>query len=280
MNRTAESRVSRRRPRFALLTLLVLVTAIAVALGLFTPEWHRGHRKRQVAGEVQRLGGHVTFGLPQEATGVISGWLHLVLGDEYFAEAIYVSLTPRSEEDIELLRAFPELPSLRLTGPGVTDSALERLPGLAHSVACNSRARPLANEACNHSRNCRICITFPSRTARSSMATVHGLCSGSPNCRNCSRSSSKRCGRRMTCRRPCTALGRWWICTSITSISPRPRSWRCGMQILLLAFTLVDGPLTSAQREFRRLLSQCAGIATGQGVCLQGPRTSDATLPF
>ncbi len=62
---------------------------------------------------------------------MISGWLHLVLGDEYFAEAIYVSLTPRSEEDIELLRAFPELPSLRLTGPGVTDSALERLPGLA-----------------------------------------------------------------------------------------------------------------------------------------------------
>jgi Leucine-rich repeat (LRR) protein len=118
-------------PRFRLQTLLVLVTAFCVVLGLIAREWHPAHRQKQAAAEVQRRGGRVRLADPPEATGVISGWLHLVLGDEYFAEVCSVTWSPGSEEDLELLHAFPRLTGLRLAGPAVTDAALRRLKGLA-----------------------------------------------------------------------------------------------------------------------------------------------------
>ena len=116
--------------QFNLRTLLVLVTVICVALGLSAKEWHRALRKNQAVEEVQRHGGHVRLADPPKATGVISGWLHLFLGDEFFAEVSNVSLGPQSEQDLDLLRPFPELRWLRLWGPAVTDSALERTAGL------------------------------------------------------------------------------------------------------------------------------------------------------
>ena len=129
--RTLRSPSSRRVPRFRLQTLLVLVTAFCVVLGLITREWHPAHRQKQAAAEVLRRGGRVRLADPPEATGVISGWLHLVLGDEYFAEVCSVTWNLGSEEDLELLRDFPGLTGLRLVGPAVTDAALRRLTGLA-----------------------------------------------------------------------------------------------------------------------------------------------------
>jgi hypothetical protein len=122
MNSTLESRPSRRKPRFSLLTLLVLVTVIGIVLGLFTNEWHGALREKQAAAEVQRLGGRVRLGDAPEANGVISGWLHLFLGDEYFAQVSSVTWRLQSEEDLDLLRAFPKMARLHLTGP------LSRMP--------------------------------------------------------------------------------------------------------------------------------------------------------
>lgn len=116
-----------RRLRFTLLTLLVLVTSIAIALGFVTREWRSAHRKRQVAETIQHIGGRVTWGKPPEAKGTIRGWLHFFLGDAYFAEARDVSFRPRSEGDLDLLHTFPGLEWLGLSGQGVTDGAIERL---------------------------------------------------------------------------------------------------------------------------------------------------------
>ncbi len=69
MNRTAESRVSRRRPRFALLTLLVLVTAIAVALGLFTPEWHFRTGRDRSREKCNALAGTLLLGCRRKRPG-------------------------------------------------------------------------------------------------------------------------------------------------------------------------------------------------------------------
>ena len=121
-------------PRFRLQTLLVLVTAFAVALGLFVRELHREHRKEQVAAEVHRLGGHVRYKRTRpgekKATGVVNGWLRVFLGNEYFAEASYIALRPRSADDLDLLLAFPEITRLKLIGSAGTDAALGRLIGL------------------------------------------------------------------------------------------------------------------------------------------------------
>jgi hypothetical protein len=110
---------------------LVLVTAFAVALGLVVRELHREQRKKQVAAEVHRLGGRVHYKptAPGEtrATGVVNGWLRAFLGNEYFAEASFISLRPRSADDLDLLLAFPELTRLRTGGAAVTDAALGKL---------------------------------------------------------------------------------------------------------------------------------------------------------
>jgi internalin A len=104
-----------------------------VVFGLFVGEWRRAHRKKRIAGEVQRLGGRVHFVRPRpdrnEATGVVNGWLRVFLGDEYFAEVSDILLRPRSEEDLDLLQVFPEMTGLKLGGPAVTDAALARLIG-------------------------------------------------------------------------------------------------------------------------------------------------------
>lgn len=130
MNSSRVTRPSHRRPRFSLLTLLVLVTVIGIVLGLVMREWHGALREKQAAAEVRRLGGGVRLGNPPEANGVISGWLHLLLGDEYFVEVSSVGWRLRSEADLDLLRAFPKMTRLSLTGPAVTDAALGRLTGL------------------------------------------------------------------------------------------------------------------------------------------------------
>lgn len=139
MSRPSASSSSRSGPGLALLTLLFLAIVIAIGVGLFSWDWHRAYRKRQVAAEVKQLGGDVRFGKPPEATGLISGWLHLLLGDEYFAEAMYVALKPRSEEDLEQLRAYPELRDLGLSGPGVTDAVLLKLPDIVQLESLDVR---------------------------------------------------------------------------------------------------------------------------------------------
>jgi Leucine-rich repeat (LRR) protein len=131
VSQTRESRTFHLKPRFSLLTLLVLVTTLAVSIGLFVEPWRRARQKKKVAGEVERLGGKVIFAEPPEATGVISGWLHLIFGDEYFADVSRVFCRLRSEDDVELLHAFPEVTHLRLSGPRVTGATLERLAGLS-----------------------------------------------------------------------------------------------------------------------------------------------------
>jgi hypothetical protein len=116
---------------------------------------------------VKDIGGDVRFGKPPEATGLISGWLHLLLGDEYFADATHVRFKPRSEEDLELLRAYPDLQSLGLYGPGVTDAVLRKLPDVLQleSLQIGSAAiseqglhalKAQPNLSCIHFTNCEV----------------------------------------------------------------------------------------------------------------------------
>jgi hypothetical protein len=103
---------------------------------------------------------------------VISGWLHLFLGDEYFAQVSSVTWRLQSEEDLDLLRAFPKMARLHLTGPAVTDAALGRLTGLAQleqltlidavvgepglkSLTCLSNLHALRLENCSLSHDAR-----------------------------------------------------------------------------------------------------------------------------
>lgn len=130
---TMKSQSGRLAFRFRLQTFLVLVTALAIPLGLVTQELNRERRKNQCAAKVRGLGGHVNYNRrpENEPTGVVNGYLRVFLGDKYFTEVETVGIEPRTAEDLDLLLVFPEMSRLRLRGASVTDESLERLSGLA-----------------------------------------------------------------------------------------------------------------------------------------------------
>ena len=118
--------------RFRLQTMLVLTIAFSIALGLVAQELNRERGKKQSAAEIRRLGGSIHYSLSpkNEQTGVVNGYLRLILGDEYFPEIDSVSLNPRTEVDLELLHALPtENVYLSLRGDSVK---LDRLTDLTH----------------------------------------------------------------------------------------------------------------------------------------------------
>ncbi len=118
--------------RIRLQTILVLVAAISLPLGLVTNELHREHRKKRDAAMVVRLGGRVDYNLRPEnkQTSVVNGYLRVILGDEYFTEVDGIYLVPQTAADLGLLRSFPETKRLSLVGSAASDDALERLGGL------------------------------------------------------------------------------------------------------------------------------------------------------
>lgn len=121
-------------PRFRLRTLLVLITAFTIALGLIFREVNHAKWKMRAAAEIERMGGHVRFVIPRrkenKVTGVVNGYLRIFLGDDYFTEVSNVGLEPTRAKDLDLLLPFPEMNDLLLVGPTVTDDSLRRLGGL------------------------------------------------------------------------------------------------------------------------------------------------------
>lgn len=120
--------------RFRLQTLLVLITAFTIALGLIFREVNHAKWKMRAAAEIESMGGHVRFVIPRrkdnKVTGVVNGYLRIFLGDDYFTEVSNVRLEPARAKDLDLLLPFPEMNDLLLVGPTVTGDSLRRLGGL------------------------------------------------------------------------------------------------------------------------------------------------------
>lgn len=134
-----ERLLSRIGFRFRLQTVFVLMTAFTVVLGLGSQELYREHHRTQIALDIRHQHGQVRFKTPHErhgrehrATGVVKGWLQLVLGDYYFTETSSVRLELRSPEDLKKLLVFPEVEALDVSGAAVTDDLLLKLQGLRH----------------------------------------------------------------------------------------------------------------------------------------------------
>lgn len=120
---SAPSRLFGLRLQFRFQTLLVLMTVIAVAIGMVTQELHYEYRKKKAAANIRALRGSVFFrgsGEVTKQTGVVNGWLRLILGDNYFSSVVSVSYSPQSQAELKLLLHFPELQVLSLKNPSLT----------------------------------------------------------------------------------------------------------------------------------------------------------------
>lgn len=125
------------RPRFRLLTLLTLVTALCVWLGVIT---HRAHRQRDAIASLSSSDAVFIFDYQMDAAGINfderapapgPAWLRRLLGDGYFRNVVQVWLPPgKIPINFELLTAFPKLRSVHLKRTNITDADLAGLANL------------------------------------------------------------------------------------------------------------------------------------------------------
>lgn len=129
MHATTVTRRPRLRLRFSLRSLLLLMGACAVALGLWA---NRAERQRRAVAAIRAAGGQVLYDF--QATGdqaPYPAWLGSLLPDDYLAELDAVWLPPSATDDH--LRPVGELTSLRrlsLGGTRISEAGLSYLTDL------------------------------------------------------------------------------------------------------------------------------------------------------
>lgn len=118
----------RRWTTLSLRTLLSLVTVLCVWLGLHV---NRASVQRRAVERVEALGGSVyddyqldaQLRLLPNATSPGPGWLHSILGIDYFATVEAISLHRCSVRDLAFIASLTDLRSLQVTGPFLDELA-------------------------------------------------------------------------------------------------------------------------------------------------------------
>lgn len=128
---------SRRWLQFSLRSMLFLMLAVGVRLGWFVD---RAQRQKRAVEAIEAAGGKVGFrherllldpcvGIPDTVPGPGPAWLSRLIGEEYFIQAIEVTLpanrSPNSQA-AALLSDLPYLTALRIDGLQQSDQAHAR----------------------------------------------------------------------------------------------------------------------------------------------------------
>jgi Leucine-rich repeat (LRR) protein len=167
---------SGKQLRFRLQSMLVVFTALCLLMGLVARELNREFRKGRLSSQIADGGGRVHLVDPAHmnpellsyrSTGVVNGWLRLVLGNEYFKSARAIELTPSSGLALEVVRYFPELDHLSIGGSDVNVETSKAMEGLVVLTGLNI-SDAVVSESCLrsltripelrllHLRNCTI----------------------------------------------------------------------------------------------------------------------------
>ena len=110
----ARSKPRRRWPRFSLRTLLVVVTALGVWLGV---QVNRANKQRRAVAWVQQVGGTVTY----DDGSYAPEWLREHVGVDVFDDVRGVDLNGTQVKDVTQLSELTSLKGLYLRGPQVSD---------------------------------------------------------------------------------------------------------------------------------------------------------------
>lgn len=119
----------RRWLQFSIRTLLVLVTLLCVALGLWCVP---AERQRRAVTAIEKLGGEVAYAKPAASetfpVPLLRRWLPPVYFDE--VEGLYLGDTQVTDAGLARLQGLTGLEILFLDNTPVTDAGLARLQGL------------------------------------------------------------------------------------------------------------------------------------------------------
>ncbi len=121
------------RFRFRFQTMMAIVTAIAILLGLVLREVHHERRKKQIIEAIKKDGGSARLVDPmrdgQAPKGFIKDWLRIFLGDGYFTVVPELGINSGSASLDEVVGYFPELQRIAIRD--ATDASLKQLPKLS-----------------------------------------------------------------------------------------------------------------------------------------------------
>jgi hypothetical protein len=128
----------RRWFQFSLRTLLIFMMVCALAAGWLGRKIEQKRKEREAVESIVKLGGSVAYDyeLVKSAKPTGPDWLRNLLGENFFCEAVVVSLSDGafivSDAELVSLNALPQLQTLDLSYALVTDAGLVHLKGLTH----------------------------------------------------------------------------------------------------------------------------------------------------
>jgi hypothetical protein len=166
----------RRRPKFSIRSLLVLVVVAAVPCWWFGMKMRQAERQREAVQAIQEVGGGVSY--DYQHTSMMGhppgpAWLRRLLGDDFFADvrSVYflnvgdvgdeslqhleslrnlrllsLDRTQVSDDGLEHLRGMNNLEQLNLSNTRITDAGLQHLKGLTNLSSLDLRGTEVTDE--------------------------------------------------------------------------------------------------------------------------------------
>ena len=129
--------VFRLRFQYGILSLLVLVVAVALPFAWLKTEMNKATKQREAVEEITKVAGEVYYDYqydPSNTTGQPTepAWLRGLLGNDLFANVTVVVLdhSEISDAGLEHLKGLTQLQELRLDYTRVTDAGVQNLKGL------------------------------------------------------------------------------------------------------------------------------------------------------
>lgn len=163
---------NRRWFQYSLRTLLVLVTAFAVACSWFACRLKRAERQKNAVESLTKSGARVFYDYEvDQSRKVVSGakppgpaWLRDLVGDHFLTTVVVVDLNHEpwqegqiTDADLEPVESLAGLRILTLRGTQITDEGLERIKGLAQLQDFDLSQTKVTDAGLQHVKGLRRC---------------------------------------------------------------------------------------------------------------------------
>ncbi len=131
----------RRRFRYSLRTLLLMMVAVSVVMAWFTARMKEAQRQQAAVATIVSLSGLVVFDdQPDDLTAAptpspVPGWLRNLLGEDFFRTAVHV--VAFNDATMEAVRELPEIRRLDFVGGPASDAGLVHARGLSRLEVLN-----------------------------------------------------------------------------------------------------------------------------------------------
>ncbi len=146
--------------RFSLRSLLVVVTLLAIWIGIQTT---KAKRTRIALDRIAALGGNVRFAHQYDASGTFDGsakpngprWLRNLLGGEYFDRVVYINLADSevTDDDLSAIATLGDVKTFWLARTSITDQGAKHLAKMKNLESLFLAGTAIGDEGLRHLRS-------------------------------------------------------------------------------------------------------------------------------